>query len=141
MELIKELLQLLSESEDIAKKNYEAVCTVLKFDGDYDLGPKSGNQADKLADDKDGDIYYVSLYKPAGDIEAYVVTDKKNHKISYYDNTHHTLVVDDEIVTERARSSFTEDLDDLVTKYKFESGHCSDGAVKAYLELLRSYEN
>lgn len=46
MTLLQELLTLI-EGEDIHHKNLNEINNVLKFDGDYELGPKTGNQCDK----------------------------------------------------------------------------------------------
>lgn len=121
---------------DIHAKNLNAINTVLKFDGDIILGPDGGNQCDKMGTDALGnEMWYISLNEPAGDCEAYVVTDKSG-KVSYYDHTHDCIVIADEIISTTIHSEWKHKLDALVDLHRLESGHIEPAAIAAYNALL-----
>lgn len=121
---------------DINTRNLEAICTALKFDGDFILGPVTGNQCDKMGVDYAGnDMWYVSLNEPAGDCEAYVIADAHGN-VSYYDHTHEVIVINNQLNPDRVRSSWKDRLDDLVDLHRLESGQVKPEAITAYLALL-----
>lgn len=121
---------------DIHAKNLNAINTVLKFDGDIILGPNGGNQCDKMGSDALGnEMWFISLNEPAGDCEAYVVTDKAG-KVSYYDYTHDTVVIKDIIMGAHVYSEWKHKLDALVSQHQLESGRADAAAIVAYNTLL-----
>lgn len=136
--LMRELLAL-NEAKDINKANLEAIEKVLGFDGDYELGPKTRNQADKLGSDSTGDVFYVSLNPDStpADCEAYVHISKSG-KVSYMEFTHNVVALDGKIVDENAPRDWMDQLEDVIQNYEFESGEIKEGGVAAFYDFLKT---
>ena len=134
-----------SKQEVTAEQNLQAILTVLKFDGDIPLhkdgseaGKTSMNLATKLySDGRGNDIFYVSIDKPHANCEAYVFCDNKGN-CSYFDFSLRTVVINNEIVHERAPSWIEDAVEKVAQDYRFEHSQANEGADKAFLAALNT---
>lgn len=102
-------------------------------------GKATQNQCDKIVSKGNSatTLWYVSLNQPYGDIEAYVLVTPDG--CSYVDYTKHVLVRDDKVI-DKLRTDEMSLVDDWVDKYTIESGRGAPESIRAYRDLLDSFE-
>ena len=150
MKLIQELMAIneaeaadqgtdLTAMKQSPEKNLKAVDLILRADGDIPIGKQSRTQCDKLGEEDGSQIFYVAVDEPHGNVEAYVVVDKRGN-FSYYDFTDEVVVVDGKFAQgggDRPSNDWRDELEDVIGEYKFESGKVAPGGIKAYMDLLK----
>lgn len=151
MNLIKELLSIkeaaadqgtdLTNMEQSSEKNLKAVDLILRADGDIPIGKDSRNQLDKMGSQDGSTMFFVSINPPHGDIEAYVVVDKSG-KFSYYDFTDEVAVINNKFVhSDPTTSEWRDELEDLISEFKLESGTVANGGIKAFMDHLKKADD
>jgi len=117
--------------------NLEAVDLVLRADGDIPIDHVTRNQCDHMGEQNGSQMFYIALNEPYGTVEAYVVVDRKGN-FSYYDFTDEDVVINGEhFISDPVRDSWKDELEDLIMKYRLESGEVAEGGIEAYMELLK----
>ena len=146
MNLIKELLSLkeveqgenLTDMKQSPEKNLKAVDLILRSGGDIPIGKESRNQLDKMGSQDGSTMFFVSINPPHGDVEAYVVVDKSG-KFSYYDFTDEVVVINGKLVhSDPTTSEWRDEMEDLISEYKLESGTVANGGIAAFMSHLKS---
>lgn len=110
----------------------------MRADGDIPLGMPSKNQCDLLIKGEKSSMFYVALWEPYGDLEAYVVVDGSG-RLTYYDFSHKTLVIED-IECFELNEEEGDRIRDLCDIYELEHKKdlIKESAIKAYMSLLKT---
>ena len=139
MKFLNLLLTILEEKKMDASETIKAAMGgYLNSTGVRPTDGKQHVQNDLLIDEDRYRLFYITIYDAepnVSPVEAYVLYDKRSHKLSFYDNDSNELYIDDKYV---GKVNNIDTIDDVVQHYKFEAGHgrLVKGATQAYYNAL-----